>query len=191
MSEQWGSAARNVDFFDVKADIEALCWPQLARLEKAEHPALHPGQCAEIWLDGVHAGWLGSLHPRLMQQYDLATAPVVFELALQTLLTRTLPRHGEISRFQSVRRDLAVIVDESIPVQALIDAMYAARIEGIAEIALFDVYRGKGIDSDKKSLAFRVLLQDTQKTFTDTEVDTAMANFTDLLKQKFNAQLRS
>ncbi len=191
MSEQWGSAARNVDFFDVKADIEALCWPQLARLEKAVHPALHPGQCAEIWLDGVHAGWLGSLHPRLMQQYDLATAPVVFELALQTLLTRTLPRHGEISRFQSVRRDLAVIVDESIPVQALIDAMYAARIEGIAEIALFDVYRGKGIDSDKKSLAFRVLLQDTQKTFTDTEVDTAMANFTDLLKQKFNAQLRS
>ncbi|BBP04237.1 phenylalanine--tRNA ligase beta subunit [Sulfuriferula plumbiphila] len=191
MPEQWGSAARNVDFFDVKADLEALCWPQPARFEKSAHPALHPGQCAEMWLNGVHAGWLGTLHPRLTQQYDLATAPVVFELALPALLTRKLPRHGEISRFQSVRRDLAVIVDESAPVQALIDAMYAARIEGVAEITLFDVYRGKGIDSDKKSLAFRVLLQDTQKTFTDTEVDTAMAYFTDLLKQQFNAQLRS
>jgi len=191
MPEQWGSAARNVDFFDVKADIEALCWPQRARFEKAVHPALHPGQCAEIWLDDVHAGWMGSLHPRLAQQYDLATAPVLFELSLQALLGRMLPKHGEISRFQSARRDLAVIVDESIPVQALIDAMNAARVEGIAEIALFDVYRGKGIDSDKKSLAFRVLLQDTQKTFTDTEVDAVMANFTDLLKQKFNAQLRS
>ncbi len=191
MSEQWGSAARNVDFFDVKADIEALYSPQRARFEKAVHPALHPGQCAEIWLDDVHAGWLGSLHPRLTQQYDLATAPVLFELSLQALLGRMLPKHGEISRFQSARRDLAVIVDESISVQALIDAMYAARVEGIAEIALFDVYRGKGIDSDKKSLAFRVLLQDTQKTFTDIEVDAVMANFTDLLKQKFNAQLRS
>ncbi|GCB01944.1 phenylalanyl-tRNA synthetase beta chain [Sulfuriferula multivorans] len=191
MSEQWGSAARNVDFFDVKADIEALYSPQRARFEKSVHPALHPGQCAEIWLDDVHAGWLGSLHPRLSQQYDLATAPVLFELSLQTLLGRMLPKHGEISRFQSARRDLAVIVDESIPVQTLIDAMYAARVEGIAEIALFDVYRGKGIDSDKKSLAFRVLLQDTQKTFTDTEVDAVMAIFTDLLKQKFNAQLRS
>lgn len=191
MPEQWGSPARNVDFFDVKADIEALCWPQRARFEKTVHPALHPGQCAEIWLDDVHAGWMGSLHPRLAQQYDLATAPILFELSLQALLGRMLPKHGEISRFQSTRRDLAVIVDESIPVQALIDAMNAARVEGIAEIALFDVYRGKGIDSDKKSLAFRVLLQDTQKTFTDTEVDAIMANFTDLLKQKFNAQLRS
>ena len=191
MPEQWGSPARNVDFFDVKADIEALCWPQRARFEKTVHPALHPGQCAEIWLDDVHAGWMGSLHPRLAQQYDLATAPILFELSQQALLGRMLPKHGEISRFQSTRRDLAVIVDESIPVQALIDAMNAARVEGIAEIALFDVYRGKGIDSDKKSLAFRVLLQDTQKTFTDTEVDAVMANFTDLLKQKFNAQLRS
>ncbi|MHB1174471.1 MAG: phenylalanine--tRNA ligase subunit beta [Sulfuriferula sp.] len=189
--EQWGSVAQNVDFFDAKADIEALCWPKIARFEKAVHPAMHPGQCAEVWLDGVQAGWLGTLHPRLMQKYDLDTAPVLFELSLPALLTRTLPSHGEVSRFQSVRRDLAVIIDESVPVQALIETMYAAQIEGVAEIALFDVYRGKGIDSDKKSLAFRVLLQDTQKTFTDTEVDAAMASFTDLLKQKFNAQLRS
>jgi phenylalanyl-tRNA synthetase beta chain len=189
--EQWGSTARNVDFFDVKADIEALCWPQIAHFEKAAHAAMHPGQCAEVWLDEVQAGWLGTLHPQLMQKYDLDIAPVIFELSLPPLLIRALPSHGEVSRFQSVRRDLAVIIDESVPVQALIDAMYVAHIEGVVEVALFDVYRGKGIDSDKKSLAFRVLLQDTQKTFTDTEVDTAMAYFTDLLKQKFNAQLRS
>ena len=189
--EQWGCASRNVDFFDVKADLEALCWPQVLHFRKAAHPALHPGQCSEVWLDDAPVGWLGALHPQLTQQYGLVAAPVVFELALAALLARTLPHHGAISRYQSVRRDLAVIVDEFIAVQTLIDAMYAASVEGVAEIALFDVYRGKGIDSDKKSLAIRVLLQDTQKTFTDLEVDAVMAHFTELLKQQFNAQLRS
>lgn len=189
--EQWGCASRNVDFFDVKADLEALCWPQVLHFRKAAHPALHPGQCSEVWLDDAPVGWLGALHPQLTQQYGLVAAPVVFELALAALLARNLPHHGAISRYQSVRRDLAVIVDEFIAVQTLIDAMYAASVEGVAEIALFDVYRGKGIDSDKKSLAIRVLLQDTQKTFTDVEVDAVMAHFTELLKQQFNAQLRS
>ena len=189
--EQWGCASRNVDFFDVKADLEALCWPKVLHFRKAAHPALHPGQCSEVWLDDAPVGWLGALHPQLTQQYGLVAAPVVFELALAALLARTLPRHGAISRYQSVRRDLAVVVDEFIAVQTLIDAMYAASVEGVAEIALFDVYRGKGIDYDKKSLAIRVLLQDTQKTFTDVEVDAVMARFTELLKQQFNAQLRS
>ena len=90
-----------------------------------------------------------------------------------------------------MRRDLAVVVDASVNAQDLLEAMQSAAIPGLAELALFDVYRGKGIDSDKKSLAFRVLLQDTQKTFTDREVDAVMSQLTELLKQRFNAKLRS
>lgn len=189
--EQWGMPARVVDYYDVKADLEALCWPQVLAFRAAAHAAMHPGQCAAVSLNGVDIGWLGALHPALVQQWDLPSAPVMFELALDTLLHRDLPKHGEISRFQGVRRDLAVIVSQEVAAQALLDAMQSARIAGVAEIALFDVYRGKGIDSDKKSLAFRVLMQDNQKTFTDSEVDAVMAQLTELLQQKFNAQLRS
>ncbi len=191
VAEQWGTAARTVDYFDLKADVEALCWPSSARFVKAEHPALHPGQSAQVWLGEVCLGWLGALHPRLVQHYDLTSAPICFELALEPLLARLVPRHAAQSRFQPVRRDLAVVVDAAIAAQSLLEAMQSAAISGLAELTLFDVYRGKGIDSDKKSLAFRVLLQDTQKTFTDSEVDAVMAQLTELLKQKFNAQLRS
>ena len=191
VSEQWGVAARAVDFYDLKSDVEALIWPLSARFVKAEHPALHPGQSAQVWLGKICLGWLGALHPRLVQQYDLTSAPMCFELALEPLLARPVPRHAAQSRFQPVRRDLAVVVDASIDAQNLLEAMQSAAIPGLAELTLFDVYRGKGIDSDKKSLAFRVLLQDTQKTFTDSEVDAVMAQLTELLKQKFNAQLRS
>jgi phenylalanyl-tRNA synthetase beta chain len=191
VAEQWGVAARNVDYFDLKADVEALLWPLSARFVKAEHAALHPGQSAQVWLGETCLGWLGALHPRLVQHYDLPSAPMCFELALEPLLARLVPRHAAQSRFQPVRRDLAVVVDAAIDAQHLLEAMQSAAIPGLAELSLFDVYRGKGIDSDKKSLAFRVLLQDTQKTFTDSEVDAVMAQLTDLLKQKFNAQLRS
>lgn len=189
--EQWGTPARVVDYYDVKSDLEALCWPRLLGFKAAEHAALHPGQCAAVTLDGVDIGWLGALHPALVQQWDLSSAPVLFELAVAPLMCRDLPVHTEISRFQSVRRDLAVIVDQEVTVQALLDAMQSAKIAGITEIALFDVYRGKGIDSDKKSLAFRVMMQDNQKTFTDSEVDAVMTQLTELLQQQFNAHLRS
>jgi phenylalanyl-tRNA synthetase beta chain len=189
--EQWGESARDVDFYDVKADLEALCWPKVLKFAAARHAALHPGQCASVSLDGEYIGWLGVLHPALVQQWDLPSAPVLFELAALPLLRRDVPLHAEISRFQAVRRDLAVLVNQEVEVQTLLDAMQSARIEGITEIALFDVYRGKGIDSDKKSLAFRVSMQDNQKTFTDSEVDAAMTHLTELLQQQFNAQLRS
>ncbi|MHB1655948.1 MAG: phenylalanine--tRNA ligase subunit beta [Burkholderiales bacterium] len=191
VAEQWGVAARAVDFYDVKADLEALCWPRSLRFVAAQHPALHPGQTAAVWLGDANLGWLGVLHPALVQQWDLPEAPVMFELNVAPLLTRKLPQHGEIPRFPEVRRDLAVIVRQEITAQTLLDAMYSARIASVTEIALFDIYRGKHIDYDKKSLAFRVLMQDNQKTLTDGEVDAIMLQLTDLLRQQFNAQLRS
>jgi phenylalanyl-tRNA synthetase beta chain len=191
MPEQWSIAAQSVDFYDVKADVVAMCMPQMLRVEAAQHPALHPGQSAAIWLGDVQLGWLGALHPALVQKFGLSSAPVLFELAVEPLLATKVPEHGEISRLPSVRRDLAVIVEQNLSAQALLDAMLSAKIPNVIDIALFDLYRGKGIDSDKKSLAFRVLMQDNQKTLTDQEVDAVMAQLMSLLQQKFNAQLRS
>lgn len=189
--EQWGVAARGVDFYDVKSDLISLCLPQVLRFEAAPHPALHPGQCAAVWLDDVQLGWLGVLHPALVQKFGLVNAPVLFELAVAPLLAASIPVHGEISRFQAVRRDLAVIVQQDLTAQSLLDAMHSAKIASVIDITLFDIYRGKGIASDNKSLAFRVVMQDNQKTLTDNEVDAVMAQLMTLLQQKFNAQLRS
>jgi phenylalanyl-tRNA synthetase beta chain len=189
--EQWGVAARVVDFYDVKADVVAMCMPHNVRFVAETHPALHPGQSAAVYLGDTQIGWLGTLHPALVQKQGLSTAPVLFELAVASLLTTKVPKHGEISRFQAVRRDLAVIVTQNLTTESLLEEMLSAKIATVTDITLFDIYRGKGIDSDKKSLAFRVLMQDNQKTLTDTEVDAVMAQLMMLLQQKFNAQLRS
>jgi phenylalanyl-tRNA synthetase beta chain len=190
-SEQWGEAARPVDFFDAKADVEALLYPQLGRFVAAPHPALHPGQSAQVWLGERMVGWMGLLHPQLQQKYDLSSAPVLFELELDELLTRRVPAYSEVSKFPPVRRDLAVIVDESTSVQTLLDGLNENPPAIVTGVELFDVYRGKGIDSGKKSLAFRVLMQDTQKTLTDEEVDGAVASLTRLLSERFDAKLRN
>jgi phenylalanyl-tRNA synthetase beta chain len=188
--EQWGEPSRAVDFYDAKADVEALCWPATVRFEAARHPALHPGQSARVWLNGESVGWLGSLHPQWQQRYELPAAPVMFELGLGPLLRRSLPVFNEISRFPTVRRDLAVLVDEAVSVQSLLDAMGEGLPPVVTELALFDVYRGKGIDSGKKSLAFRVLMQDTQQTLTDEAVDGVVAHLAQVLSSRFNAKLR-
>lgn len=190
VEEQWGLESRPVDFFDAKADIEALFWPDFARFETAPHPALHPGRSARILLDGRYVGWLGELHPRWQQKYELAMPAVLFELELDVLKQRKLPIAGEISRFPPVRRDIAVVVDDAVSVQALFDRLNGAKPGIVSEIALFDVYRGKGIENGKKSLAFRVLLQDTQKTLTDDEVDAVIGQLVQVLEKQFGAKLR-
>lgn len=189
LPEQWGTAAKPIDFFDVKADVEALFAPQSLLFVAATHPALHPGRSAEIYLGKQSIGWIGELHPRWQQQYDMAHPPVWFEVELGALVQTEVPRMHEIAKFLPVRRDLAVVVDETITAQALLDAMAAASVPGLAEVSLFDVYRGKGVEKGKKSLAFRVLLQDTQKTLTDSEIETRIALLVDTMK-KHGAQLR-
>ncbi|MHB9119084.1 MAG: phenylalanine--tRNA ligase subunit beta [Burkholderiales bacterium] len=191
LPEQWGEPSRGVDFFDVKADVEALFQPLSVRFEAAGHPAFHPGQSARISLHGEFAGWMGTLHPRWRQEYGLPGNAVVFELELPALLARKKPAYAEISKFPAMRRDLAVVVAEDVGVQAMLDALREGAPEMLTELSLFDVYRGKGIDSDHKSLAFQVLLQDTRKTLTDEEVDTVMARLLDLLVDRFDAKLRN
>jgi len=188
--DQWGEAARKVDFYDVKADVEALTQSR-SRFVSDTHPALHPGQSARIEVDGVSIGWLGGLHPKWLQYYQLPSGVVMFELDLEPLLQRGLPKFVEVAKFPPVRRDLAVVVDESVPAQSLIDAMNDANVDVVNEIALFDQYRGKGVGQGKKSLAFLVVMQDTQKTLTDEDTDAAVARLLAAMAQKHGAVLRS
>jgi phenylalanyl-tRNA synthetase beta chain len=188
-SEQWGSPARDVDFYDVKGDVEALFAPRKLSFQTAQYPASHPGRSARILLDGRTIGWIGELHPQWQQQYELPQSVVWFELELAALTQDRVPMLSDISRFPPVRRDIAVLVEENVTVQALLDVMQAENAPNVVELALFDVYRGKGVEQSKKSLAFRVLLQDTQKTLTDNEIEENVARLVAAL-QRQGAQLR-
>jgi len=189
LPEQWAVKSANVDFYDVKADVEALFAPQTLRFVAALHPALHPGRAAQIYCGEQAIGWIGELHPHWQQQYDMPQPAVWFEVELAALTQTVVPRLAEIAKFLPVRRDLALLVDESVTVQTLLDAMQNTTAPHIQEIVLFDVYRGKGVEQGKKSLAFRVLLQDTQKTLTDTEIEPSIAELVRALN-KCGAQLR-
>ncbi len=190
LSEQWGSPARNVDFYDVKSDVEALFAPRSLSFQATHHPASHPGRSARILLGGRAIGWIGELHPQWQQQYELPQAVVWFEVELGVLIQDGVPKAKDISRFPPVRRDLAVLVDENVTAQSLLDAMRAEKASNVVELELFDVYRGQGVAPGKKSLAFRVLLQDTQKTLTEVEIEPCIAILVDAL-HKNGAQLRS
>ncbi|WP_332877017.1 phenylalanine--tRNA ligase subunit beta [Massilia sp. S19_KUP03_FR1] len=196
IDEQWGAAARVVDYFDVKADVEAMFAPRALRFLKADHPALHPGRSARIELDGVVVGVVGELHPRWLQKYDLAQAPVIFEVDVAALQQRPLPAYVEISKFPGATRDLALVVKQDVAAQDILDAFAAELAKNpagkiVQAIVLFDEYRGKGLEADEKSLAFRFSLQDTQSTLQDDAVDAVMAAVVAAAKQKHAASLRA
>jgi phenylalanyl-tRNA synthetase beta chain len=196
VDEQWGVRSRQVDYFDVKGDLEAIAGPGL-RFEAAVHPALHPGQSARITdLDGRPLGWLGVLHPRLLQTLELVTAPVLFELELDALLRRPVPIHRDFSRFPPAVRDLAFVLSESVPAAGLLAEIDALRrsdpvLATLQDVRLFDEYRGKGLENKEKSLAFRFWMQDTQRTLSDAEVDAAMRAVVSRLGHSHDARLRS
>jgi len=188
--EQWGEANRNVDFFDVKADLEALLFPRVAEFERASHPALHPGRAACVKIDGKAVGFIGELHPVWVQRYELGTAPVVFELDLDVLLQSVTPAYAELSRFPAVTRDLALVVDQQVASGVLLAGLQAVAPAIVQRIELFDQYQGKGIEPNRKSLAFRVVMQETQRTLEDVEVDAAMNALTRHAEEALGAKLR-
>ena len=187
---QWGAKPCGVDFFDVKGDLEALCAPRDVTFRVAEHPAFHPGKSATILLDGVVAGWLGELHPRWQRKYDLATAPVLFELDLAAVCTGQVPAFQALSRYPAIRRDLAAEFDENTRFADVADALKQGGPRILRDVTVFDLYRGQGVQKGKKSLAFSVLLQDTDKTLTDAEAEKAVTELRRILQEKFNAKLR-
>lgn len=199
LDEQWGAPSRTVDFFDVKGDVEALFAPVVPRFVKAEHPALHPGRSARIEIDGRAVGWIGELHPRWLQKYDLPQAPILFEIEAGALMERTLPVPSEVSKFPPVKRDIAIVVDQKVEVQALLDELENARSEPackhVTRVAPFDEFRPKsstsgGLGVHEKSLAFRVTLQDTGGTLQDETVETAIKTLVDRLARVHGARLR-
>jgi phenylalanyl-tRNA synthetase beta chain len=177
--EQWSADRATVDFFDVKQDVEAL----LARAGAREEfqfvadslPCLHPGRSARITRAGVTIGWIGELHPQLVQELDLTPAPILFEIEYRAALSAKMPRFEEISRFPRVRRDLAVVVDEKVSLRQLHERVTFAASSLLRDIRVFDVFRGPGIESGRKSVALGLIFQDNSRTLADEDADRLLA----------------
>jgi phenylalanyl-tRNA synthetase beta chain len=192
VDEQWGEKpSRPVDFFDLKADVEALLAPRRTRFQAAPHPAFHPGRSAQVMLDGRVAGWLGELHPRWQRRYELPQPAVLFELDADAAQELEMPLPQVPSKFPPVVRDVALLVDATLPAQALLDAIEAAKPPIVQEVRIFDLYQGKSLPGGRKSLAFRVVMQHTERTLTDAEADEAKDALVALLMRKFSATLRT
>lgn len=188
--EQWADAGEDASFFDIKAHVMLLTGADVV-FKKAEHSALHPGQTAQIFKNNQAIGWLGKLHPRWQQQHQLAKNTFLFELDVAALQTKTVATFAEVSKFLNIRRDLAIVIDADIALSAVTHAISEAKIPLVSQVALFDLYQGKGIAENKKSLALSVLMHDTQRTLTDEDADKTVAILLQLLENTFSASLRN
>ena len=196
--EQWGSANRAVDFFDVKGDLERVLDPLHFVTQTAVHPALHPGRSANILLQipkgMLNVGWIGELHPGLQQSYELPQAPILFELDLELIRELGLPAPEELSKFPAVQRDLAVVVKQNVSAQSLLDVMTASKQNFVRSIELFDEFKPKtgssSMTDDEKSLAFRVTLLNPNETLQDPQIDAVMASLLGAVEKKCAARLR-
>ena len=194
--EQWGTPNRLVDFFDVKGDLQRVLTPLQIQTKVTDqaHPALHPGRSAHIYLGDRVIGWIGELHPALQQTYELSSAPVLFALNWEAIRDVGLPTPTEISKFPAVQRDLAVVVEQSVAAQTLLDVMMAQRQPFVRKIELFDEFRPQKESSSmalhEKSLAFRVTLGNDHDTLQDKDVEVCMTALLDALKKQCKARLR-
>ncbi len=188
--EQWGLPSRRVDFYDVKADVEVLFSPNKLSFEPVVHPALHPGRSARVMLNGQSVGMLGELHPRWVEKYSLGQAPVVFEIELAALLMTPRTDYTEVSRLPTVIRDLALVVPHAQAASTVRNALLAAAPVLVRDIILFDVYQGKGLSENQKSLAFHIVMQDTQRTLEDAEIEDVVAKLLAVAQNDFGALLR-
>ena len=191
-AEQWSDKSRKVDFYDVKSDLETLFSfsSENTIFEAAEHPALHPGQSACIKQNGEVVGWLGALHPEVQKSLDIEPRVYVFEIKQSAIAKNNIPAFSAISRFPEVRRDLAILVDEKIPVAEILSAINKSSSDLVKETQLFDIYQGKGVEEGRKSVAFGLILQEFSRTLTDNEVDNEIENIVSTLNQQFAATLR-
>ncbi len=199
---QWGAAERAVDFFDVKGDLQALFAPRQLEFKVAEHPAMHPGRCASVWLAGRRIGHIGELHPRWRQTYEVTQAPVMFEVELDAVLAHPVPAYQAVSRHQAVERDLAIVVKESVTHAAVLDAIRAPASPWLRDVVLFDVYRPKkpgagegvpagGLASDEKSLAVRLVLNRDDATLTEEDIEATVNASVDAVVQRVAGRLRA
>jgi phenylalanyl-tRNA synthetase beta chain len=195
---QWGRKDTGVDFFDVKGDVEALFAPLKPDFMPGTHPAMHPGRCAEVVVNGRSVGHVGELHPQWRQAYELSQAPVIFELDLDTVLQGTVPVFAPVPKFQAVERDIAVMVADSVSHHALMASIHAAATGGLLQDAqLFDVYRPKAAPADgaavvatQRSLAVRLTFSAKEATLTDDQIERAVKAVLEKLAQDLGAHQR-
>jgi phenylalanyl-tRNA synthetase beta chain len=192
--EQWGLKGQAVDFFDIKSDLTALL--QLTgdvsdiEFRPAEHPALQPGQAASIVRDGIELGMIGKLHPKHSKFFELKRDAFLFEIDGLAALASKVPKAETISKFPSIRRDIAVVVDDKISADELISAVASSAPDLISSVRIFDIYKGPGIEAGLKSVALGLILQETSRTLTDEDADAAMTAAVQKLQDKFAAELR-
>ncbi len=189
LPEQWGEKTRNVDFYDMKADVESLLKNKEVSFVKTKHPALHPGRAANIVSDGQVVGFVGELHPKWLQKYDLPQAPLVFEIDMDAVLGREKTRYQSVSKFQPARRDLAFVMPEAVTHDDLLNALKAAANKLVQEISVFDVYRSTGVPEGMKSVAVKIILQDMENTLTDEVIEPVIGKLIDAATAA-GAQLR-
>ncbi len=192
---QWGVAARPVDFFDVKNDVERLLQALPGEnpgvvFQAHTHPALHPGQTAQILRNGQAIGWLGAIHPSLASEWELPDQVFLFELELAAIVASVIPRYQLVSKFPSLRRDLALVVDKTVLAADLLAEMQNFGGELLTNVHLFDIYEGKGIPTEKKSMAAGLTFRSTSRNLTEEEVDAAIAQILSSLARTFQATLR-
>lgn len=194
LPEGWAQGRDGVDFFDVKADVEAVLGFAGAldafTFVPGKHPALHPGQTARIEREGREVGFLGAIHPELAKNLGLDRPVYVFEMVLSEVAQGRLPKFHELSRFPEVRRDLALLADRDVAASAVLDVIRENAGEWLTDLRLFDVYQGKGIDPHRKSLAVGLTWQHPSRTLNDDEVNSTTQNILTSLEQRLNATLR-
>jgi phenylalanyl-tRNA synthetase beta chain len=195
LPEQWGSASRAVDFYDLKGDIETLL--QLTGFETAEfqfkpinHPALHPGQTAGLYKNGELMGIAGAMHPLIQQKFNISETAFLFEVNLSAVLRASEPVFEEISKFPEIRRDLALLADRHLPVEEIQAVIVESGGEWLRQVVIFDVYLGEGVPKDKKSVAFALTLQHASRTLRDEEVAETMESIIKALKLTLGIDLR-
>ncbi len=192
---QWGHKERPLDFFDLKGDIEALLAPRKPNFVADAHPALHPGRCARVELEGRAIGHVGELHPQWRQAYDLPHAPMLFELDLDAVLARELPQAQPVPRHQSALRDIALVVRDAVSHDALVGALAQDPTGLVRSVTLFDVYRpaqpGGDIGAGERSMALRLELLDDESNLTDERIDAAVNAAVQRAKAAFAARLRA
>ena len=194
LPEGWAQGRDVVDFFDVKADVEAVLGFAGAldsfTFVPGKHPALHPGQTARIERDGREVGYVGAIHPELSKNLGLDRPVFVFELVLAEVALGKMPKFQELSRFPEVRRDLALLADRDVAASAVLEVIRENAGEWLTDLRLFDVYQGKGIDPHRKSLAVGLTWQHPSRTLNDDEVNTTTQNILTSLEKRLNATLR-
>ena len=191
--EGWANGSDKLDFFDLKGEVEqVLAGSGVAvTFERTVRPGFHDGQTAEVLLDGTIVGIMGTVHPLVCNDLDLPANTFVAELELAAVMAARLPAFQDVSRFPEVRRDIAVLLQQDVSAQAVTDVIKAAAGDLLDDLTIFDVYQGKGIDPQQKSLAMGLTFRDSSRTLDDSEISGLMSQVIDSLKENLNAQLRS